>query len=347
MEWKASWLAETPDGSDRWNAFVSEHDHATAYHTLAWKRAIESTFGYDPAYLLLTAEETDDTVAAVPGFDVPELLGTSIKNPFCEYGFPLIAPGADASRILEIIRELTSRRRAVILKDCPFSGVGGYSETGYGGVKTGMTHRLGVDTDFERLREDVFNYTLRKRTRRSGENDVTIEEGEDINIYYSLYVNTMARLGSPQFPLSFFESLRDEFDTDFHYHVAKKSNEVVAGLVALSQNSTLYLVSNAMDRTIEGHSFNSNLYLSVIEQACNTEYETVDFGRTEPDTGVDRFKSQFGGTVLPLVSFVAPARYAHRASISGYKRLAPITRMLSPVLTHPSIGPKLKRRIHE
>lgn len=344
---EASRLADTPDGADRWTAFVSAHDRATAYHTLAWKRTIESAFGYESRYLLVTADDTEDVIAVVPGFDVPEILGTSVKNPFCEYGFPLIAPGVETSRVLETIRECTSRRRAIILKDCPFSGVSGYSETGYAGVETGVTHRLDVDTDFERLREDVFDDTLRRTARRSGEHDVTIEEGDDLEAYYSLYVATMRRLGSPQFPISFFEALRDEFGTDFHYHVAEKSDKLVAGLVALSQNGTLYLLSNAWDRTGDPYSFNSHLYLSVIEQACDTGFETVDFGRTEPDTGVDQFKSHFGGTVLPLVSFVAPPRHAGRASVSGYKRLAPITRLLSPIVTQQSIGPKLKRRIHE
>lgn len=342
-----SWLAETANGSERWQTFVDAHDQATAYHTLAWKRAIESTFGYDPAYLLVTAADTGDTIAAVPGFDLPEILGTSRKNPFCEYGFPLIAPSADTRRVLDTIRACTGGRHAVILKDCPFSGVSGYSETGYAGVETGVTHRLDVDTDFDRLREDVFDDTLRRTIRRSEESDITIREGEDLESYYQLYVATMRRLGSPQFPISFFESLRDEFGPDFHYHVVKKSGNVVAGLVALSQNRTLHLFSNAWNRSGDEHSFNSELYTSAIKQCCEERYETVDFGRTEPDTGVDQFKSHFGGTVLPLVSFVAPIRHAHRASVSQYKQLAPVTRLLSPILTHQSIGPKLKRRIHE
>jgi len=339
-------LTETRDGHSRWTEFVSARDLATPYHTLAWKRAIEQTFEYEPAYLLVTDEEYG-VVGAVPGFELPETVGTSLKNPFCEYGFPLVAPGVDTRAVLEAVRDHTGGRRAVILKDCPFSGVKGYSTTGYGGVETGITHRLDVDIQFERLYEDVFGDSLCRTVSRAQETDAAVVESDDVERYYPIYVETMRRLGSPQFPASFFESLQAAFGEDFHCHLATVDGKAVAGLVVLSQDDELYILSNAAVRRPDEPSYNTLLYASVVEQACESDDAVVDFGRTEPGSGVDQFKSQFGGTTLPLVSFVSPPHRVNRASVSGYKRLAPITRLLSPLVTHPAVGPEIKRRIHE
>ncbi|WP_436932529.1 GNAT family N-acetyltransferase [Halosimplex halobium] len=330
----------------RWTEFVAAHDHATPYHTLAWKQAIKETFSYDPAYRLVTDAE-GSVVGAIPGFKLPETVGTSLKNPFCEYGFPLVASGVDPREVLEAVGGNVGGTRVAIIKDCPFSGVAGYSAAGYGGVETGITHRLDVSVEFDRLLEDVFDDSLRRTVDRKGEVDAIIEQSDDVAAYYPVYVETMQRLGSPQFPAGFFESLRDAFGADFHYYTATIDGETVGGLIVLTGGDGRYILSNAAVRQSGAPSYNALLYASAVEKACETDCRVIDFGRSEPGSGVDQFKSQFGGTTFRLVSFVTPSRHVGRADVSGYKRLAPITRMLSPVITHPAVGPELKRRIHE
>jgi len=339
-------LGETEAGHVRWSEFVTAHDSATPYHSLAWKQTIEDTFGYDPAYRLVT-ESGGNVVGAVPGFELPEMVGTSLKNPFCEYGFPLVASMVDPRKVLEAIGDHIGGTCAAIVKDCSFSGVAGYSAEGYGGVETGVTHRLDVSVEFHRLLEDVFDDSLRRTVDHADDVDATIKRSDDIAAYYPVYVETMQRLGSPQFPPGFFESLRNTFGSDFHYHAATVDGETVGGLVSLARGDEWYVLSNAAVRQSSSPSYNALLYASAVEEGCETDCAIVDFGRSEPGSGVDRFKSQFGGTTFRLVSFVKPPRYVGRADVSGYKRLAPVTRMLSPVITHPMVGPELKRRIHE
>lgn len=340
-------LDARPDRVDEWRRLVSGHELTTPYHTLAWKRSIEQAFGYEPAYRLVLDRTTGDAVAAVPGFETPERLATSLKNPFCEFGFPLIVDGVEPTAVLDTVKRDARARQRVVIKECPFSGVRGYRETGYGGIETGVTHRVPVDLRFERLQKDVLANSLTRRARIGRERGVVVRTGEDLDTYHRLYRDTMARLGSPQFPVEFFQSLRSEFGDAFHYHVAETDDGPVAGLVSLSEGGSLHLLSNASVRRSDGVSPNPLLYLSVLEMACDTEYNIVDFGRTEPESGVDEFKSLFNGKVLPLVAFVAPPRHTRSASVSGYKRLAPLSRLASPVITHPAVGPRLKRRIHE
>jgi CelD/BcsL family acetyltransferase involved in cellulose biosynthesis len=342
-------LDDRTDGVDRWRRLVSGHDLATPYHTLAWKRSVERTFGYDQAYCRVVDTATGEDVAAVPGFETPETFATSLTNPFCEYGYPLLADGADPGPVLDALRRDAGPRERVLLKESPLSGVTGYREAGYGGIETGVTHRVPADAEFERLRADVLADSLTRRARRARQEGVVVRPGEDLDAFHRVYRETMARHGSPQFPVEFFRSLRSAFGDAFHYHVAETEDGdgPVAGLISLSADDSLHLLINGAVRRTDRVSPNPLLYLSVLESACGGSYDVVDFGRTEPGSGVDEFKSLFDGAVLPLVTFVAPPRHVGTASVSGYKRLAPLARLATPVITHPSVGPRLKRRIHE
>jgi len=337
--------------ADRWRAVVADHDRATPFHTLAWRRVIKRTFDYEPAHRLVLDADTDKPIAAVPGFETPETLGATYKNPFCEYGYPLLAEGVqsdgDAVGVLDAIAADSRDGVAVVVKECPVSSITGYYEAEYGGIETGVTHRVSTDLAFGRLRGDVVDKSLRRRARLAREEGLVVRPSADLDAYYERYRETMERLGSPQFPQDFFRALRSAFGESFHYHVVEADGRVVAGLISLSCGDSWHLLSNASERRPNAVSPNPLLYLSMLESACEGDTDVVDFGRTEPESGVDRFKSLFNGSVHPLVSFVAPPRKAKVASVSGYKRLAPLTRLVSPLITHPAVGPRLKRRIHE
>lgn len=331
---------------EEWAAFIGNHPVATVFHTLAWKRTLERVFEYEPRYVLVF--EDGEVVAAMPGFRVPELGGYSVVNPFCEYGFPLVAEGTDLTTVLDALADGIGRGGALILKECPFSDGRGYSQTGFGGVQTGITFRLALNVPFDRIQDDVFDPTLRTDLRRADEMVTVTDPGIDgLGHFYSLYLRTMRRFGSPQFPRSFFHELADQFGTSFSLRLAEIDGEVVAGLVSLEWGDICYLWSNGTNAAYWGEKPNHLLFADVIKRACDRGDDVVDFGRTEVGTGVYRFKSRFGATEYPTVSFVTPPRRIARASVSGYKRLEPVTRVLNSVITHPSVGPKLKRFIHE
>lgn len=336
----------TEDGLDaRWDSFVSTHDRATPYHTLAWRRALEQVFGYEPDFRLVV-DERDEVVAAVPGFRTSDLVGHTVVNPFCEYGYPLLAEGADPEPVLEALRPESSRVTRIV-KESPLSAVSGYRPAGYGGIQTGVTHRVDVSVAFEQLSENLLADSLSRRARLAREADLSVDDDGDLEQYHRLYRETMARLGSPQFPPSFFPTLKREFGDAFRYWAATVDGDTVGGVVGLAHGDTLCLLSNAAVRDADHVSPNPLLYLSILSAACSGDRTVVDFGRTEPGSGVDEFKSLFDGRVLPLVSFVTPPRAVESASVSGYKRLAPVARLASPVITHPAVGPRLKRVIHE
>lgn len=325
---------------------LKNHPDATPFHTLAWRQAVDRSFDYTPSYRVFFAADTTDIVAAVPGFQVPELVGTSFKNPFCEYGYPLILDSGLTDAVLSAITQDEGWFDTTVLKDAGFTGISGYAQAGFGAIETGVTYRLPIGTDTERIRKTAFDAELRRKIRRAEEAGLRANESNDLDAFYRLYLRTMQRLGSPQFPKKFFEALFEAFGSSCRLWVVT-DEEPIAGVLSLIHNGTCFLLVNGSDPDRFGEFPNHLLYASFIEELAEEHISVIDFGRSEPGSGVAHFKEEYGAISHRLASFVTPARRVNRADVSGYKKLAPVTRLASPLITHPSIGPRLKELVHE
>ncbi|RRJ31826.1 lipid II:glycine glycyltransferase FemX [Halocatena pleomorpha] len=330
-----------PDRTPEWQTFVETHPDATVFHTAEWLHAIETVFGYEPRHVLLTDGGT--VRALVPGFVVFEGFGWSVLNPFCEYGFPLIGEGTMDAAVLSALQRTDDTR---VVKDVSWSGVSGYTTTDFGGVPTGSSIRLSIDRSFTVLWETVFDKDVRRCVRTARDHGVSVTDGT-VDEFYPLYLETMRRLGSPQFPERFFASLADAFRESVAILLARHDGEPIAGVFLFEWGDATIIWTPASKRTHWDYRPNHLLYLEAIERACQANRSVVDFGRSRRGSSVHGFKAQFGGVGYPLMSFVTPPHRAGRASLDGYGRLSAVTPYLAPVITNPSVGTRLKRFIHE
>jgi len=332
--------------ADDWRGFVDDHPAATVFHSWGWLTAVDSSFGYDSNHFLVTETGGSEVVAAVPGFSIRGLGGATIVNPFCEYGFPLVAEDVDTAGVLRALAADVSPLGARVLKDAGWTGLAGYNAVGYGAVRTGEVIRLDTTRAFDEVRERSVSAEGRRCLRTASEAGVTVRPGT-VDEYYPLYLETMQRLGSPQFPESFFLDLAAELGDDCTVLCAERAGETVGGVLLLDFGGVRMVWSNASLQSAWEHRPNHRLYAAAIEDACLGDIDTVDFGRSRPGTGVHDFKRQFGGEASPLASFVTPPHRSGRASLEGYGAAASIAERFSPVLTNPVVGPRLKRFIHE
>lgn len=330
-----------PDRSPEWGAFLETHPDATVFHTADWLRTVETVFGYKPNHVLLTS--AGEIRALVPGFVVFEGLGRSVLNPFCEYGFPLIKEETTDAAVLSALQNTSETR---IVKDAGWSGVSGYNTAGYGGVPTGSSIRLSLNQPFDLLWETVFEKDVRRCVRTARDHGVSVTDGT-VEEFYPLYLETMRRLGSPQFPKRFFASLADALGESVGILLAQHNGDIIAGVFLFEWGDTTIIWTPASKRAHWDHRPNQLLYVEAIERACTAGRSVVDFGRSRRGSSVHGFKSQFGGFDHPLTSFVTPPHRTGRASLDGYGRLSGITPHLAPLITHPTVGPTLKQLIHE
>src|SRR5699024_7037715 len=118
-----------------------------------------------------------------------------------------------------------------------WSGVNGYNAAVYGGVSTGSVIRLALDRSFETLRESAFDRDVRRCVRTARDDGVRIVDG-GIAEFYPLYLDTMRRLGSPQFPERFFTALVDELGKSVTILLAERAGEPIAGVLLFEWGGT-------------------------------------------------------------------------------------------------------------
>jgi len=330
---------------DRWKAVVDDHPSSTVFHSWAWLSAVESAFRYKPAHRLVYETGGSEPVGAVPGFSIPSVSGRTIVNPFCEYGFPLVVDAVETTPVLRALGATVGTLGARVLKDAGWSSVSGYNQAGYGAVRTGEVIRLDTTRQYEAVRESSFTGEARRCVRLASE-ELTVRPGS-VEEYYPLYLDTMRRLGSPQFPEAFWRDLAAELGDGLTVFIAERDGEPIGGILLVDFGGVRMIWSNASRQDSWETHPNHLLYATAIEDACLTDIETVDFGRSRPGTGVHDFKGQFGGRRSPLASFVTPPHRSGRASLEGYGRAAAVAERFSPVITNPIVGPQLKRFIHE
>lgn len=328
-----------------WRYVVNEHPASTVFHSLSWKETIDQTFSYRPAHVLILDGDSEP-IGVVPLFRIRGVIGTTRVNPFCEYGYPLF----EAGRSREVLKKLSANTQAfgtMILKEHEQSGNIGYTTNMYGGEITGVTFRIPTTVSFESLKRKAFNRDLRTSLKNAEDAGLKLIEKNNISEYYSLYLETMRRLGSPPFTRQFFEKLSTNFGENCSILTVTDSGRTIAGALTLNHGATTYIVSNASDPNHWEKHPNEYVYSRIIKRACEENINVVDFGRTEPNSSLFGFKEKFGGSPTRLMSMVFPPSRSTKASVSGYKRLKPITKILAPIVSRPDFGGKLKEWIHE
>jgi len=335
----------TPERETDWKRLVESVPDSTVFHTLGWYRAVAESFRYRPAHQLVYGSASECPIAAVPGFLVPEPTGVSVVNPFCEYGFPLVHTKYDEQAVLACLAsETTSPFGARILKDAQWTGHAEYPIPEYGGTRTGYTVR--VPTDGPEDPSERFDDDVHRGVRIARENGVTVEPA-DPEALYPRYLETMRRLGSPPFPEQFFVALGEHLPDSAITLLARIDDEVVAGVLLFEWGDATMVWANASNPAYWDAKPNHLLYARSINRAVKQGRRVVDLGRTRSESGVAEFKAKFGGTRSSLASLVAPPHRQSRASLESYTDLQALTKRLSLIVGHRTVGPLLKEAIHE
>lgn len=331
-------------GRDAWKSFVNGTKHATPFHTLHWKDAVDGSFRYIPKYRVLV--ESGTVLGVFPRFKVHGIFGSELVQPFCEYSYPLLDPGINNTDFLHKVGELASWPDTEIIKEGFQSRNTGYYEADFAGVETGVTFRLQAEGGYDNIKQNKFDPEVRRCISSSLSQGVQVIEVDSTDEYYQLYVDTMKRLASPPFHKKFYDELKSSFGDDCKILLATIDGNPIAGVLTLSADDEGIIWSSASNKDHWDKYPNHLLYARAIEILCE-RHKIIDFGRTEVGSGVYKFKKQFGGEEHKLVSMVAPPRRRNRASVSQYRHAEPVVKKLRSVITHEKIGPAIKEFIHE
>lgn len=301
-----------PEAEPLWEQYVAGHPQGTLFHRLVWRDAVSQSFGHESQYL--TAWRGDRLVGVFPLMRVDSHLAGVIlvSVPYGVYGGTLADDEEVHQALLEKAQRNASRQRVQWIdirsvepawKDLPV-------------VRRYVTFRKHLPTNPEEVLGGLPR-KARAAARQARERfglTARFDDG-DLPQVWSLYSQSMRRLGSLNYPPEFFDLLMDKTITGLDTraqdprarrpgHLVQlvfKGGQSIAGLMSLIYGETLMPYFSGVDERYEYCHPSNFLYLSLMEKSVELGCRSFDFGRSRIDnSGSYNFKRYQGFEPMPL-----------------------------------------------
>ena len=194
---------------------------------------------------------------------------------------------------------------------------------------------------------------IRKRTRSyaraARKAGFEVEVGRDLDAFYEVYLETMARRGSPPFGRAFFASILAAFGADAEIAVVRRGREVAAADLLVRDRRTQYSLFAGSCAALHRHRPNDMLVHAELMRACALDLERFDLGRSPAASSALNFKRGFGGQVVPLsYSYLLRGRRglpARNPEVFPWNAIGQVWSRL-PRAIAGRLGPRLVRNLH-
>jgi FemAB-related protein (PEP-CTERM system-associated) len=332
-----------PADRARWDAFVLACPDASFFHRAGWQRVTERAFGH-PTWFLYA--ESDGVLRGVlPLAQVRSTLfgNTLCSLPFCVYGGIAATDQAAADALDRAAQSLAAKLRVDHLE---------------------YRHRRASHPGW--LHKELY-YTFRKPLLATPEQNLLaiprkqramVRKGiaagltsvidNDPGRFFSVYADSVHRLGTPVFSPRYFQLLQEEFGADCEILCVQRQAETVCGVLSFHFRGEIlpyYGGGGAAARVLAGNDF---MYWEVMRRACERGSTLFDFGRSKAGTGAFDFKKNWGFPPEPL----SYEYQLHRArQLADHQPLNPKYRLFIklwqrlPLRVANALGPTLVRQL--
>ncbi len=279
-----------------WDDYVKAHADGTFFHLIGWKNVIEKSFGHPCFYL--TAIEDKQIVGVVPLVEVKSALfgHALVSTPFCVYG-GILADNEDVHRALEKEACQLAEKLHVDYLELRYKSAQPSSLLLKQAHSTfGCDLPEGADLILAQVKKKQ-----RAVIRHSMKNELTAEQGTDVEAFYHLLSQSYRNLGTPIFSKKYFKNLMDEFGDDADILVVNNAegapSTAVMNFYFNQQVLPYYGGGDADSRFIKSADF---MYYQVMCLAQEKGCTRFDFGRSKNDSGPYKYKKNWGMEPEPL-----------------------------------------------
>lgn len=282
-----------------WDAYVSAHPRASAYHLAAAVNVGPQVFGLR-AFFLSARDVAGKIVGVLPLVEQSSLVFGRflVSVPFFTYGGVLADDDAVAVQLARAASDLAQSRRAahVELRHIePIEGLG----LGERLDKVSMVLDL---PETEDTLSKKLGSKLRSQIRRADREQIEVLWGgvELVKDFYTVFASTMHELGTPVYPRRFFETFCRSLPELSRVLVVKSNGVVHAASIVIRHGARLEVPWAAATAHAKRNSINMRLYWEMLSFAVRGSARQFDFGRSTVDAGTYRFKAQWGAQPMQL-----------------------------------------------
>lgn len=292
--------------AEAWDRYVLDHPFGTIFHTTAWQRAVETTFGHAPRHLL--ARRDGRVVGVLPLTRVNSLLtGRALVSVPYAVGGGAITNDDDVARALltsaiqcagdDGAARIDLRSEVAVFDD--LSPIDGYV-----GFRRALPARsCDVLASLPRKQRAVVRHA-RRRYR------LTVVEGDEhLDTLWHLYSVNMRRLGSINYPIRFFRAIVEETPGQHRISIVMGGGNyggypggtALAGLLSLRFNDVVMPYFHGCVSAARECGASHLAYCELMEWAVANGCRIFDFGRSRRDNvGSYEFKRLMGFEPRPL-----------------------------------------------
>lgn len=298
-----------------WREFCDSGPEATVFHRPEWFDAVARALGHETH--LLVAESPiagssggRELVGLLPLTDVRSCLTGRrlISAAYGTSGGVVARDAAVARRLVESAEDLALRLAASLVEI--------RSPAEYAADWHVDRRYVEFARDLPADLADLDAWLPRKaraaaRQAREREGLIVRHAAADLDLVWDLYSRSMRRLGSINYPRSFFHELARTLGPRLWTTTVWRGPRPVAGVVSISDRETIRPYFSGLDERLRCTGCANYLYRAVVERAVAERHTRFDFGRTRRDnTGAFEFKKNQGFAPRPVEyrRFVPPGR---------------------------------------
>ncbi len=326
-----------------WERFVSQFPAATPLHSTKWMKCLESVFGYKP--LPLCAYRGDEIVGVLPLFHIKNFVEGSVlvSSPFAVYGGPCAIDDQSRDALIEAAA-VEARKMQVDHLELRFEKAPELRDFHANTLYVAFRGKLIANADdmMKALPRDT-RYMIRKSLK----SEMHVRHGREyLRAFYELFCLSMQKLGTPVFPLRWFESLFDAFGHAIHLMMVYKNDEPVTGVISFTYGDTVAPYYAGAGPSANKYSGNNFMYWELMKWAAERGLRRFDFGRSKRGTGAYSFKCGWGMEEIPLEYRIMLVRRTEVPNFSPLNpKIAAVSRVWQklPLPVTKLIGPRVVR----
>lgn len=318
-------------GGETWDSFIASSVNPSVFQTSVWGEVVE-TLGQKPYRISVTDDKGHLTAAAllVRRRTNSILTRLGLNRGLVSWG-PVANDENSLRSLLEALREEAKKRglSEIQITNDVFEGPV-FLDSGFSRIKTQLDHEIVVD--LARSKEDIWNALdkdCRSAIRKAERDDIQVSEGSSDD-FYDLYLCTRKRLNARVTPKSFFKAIEELMVRKgmATFLIGRLGDQNVAAMIMLHFGGVAWYYEGASDEKFWNYRPNNLLQWKAMELAIEKKARLYNMTQaTSPENknslvyGLYLFKSQFGGELRPLRSFIFRTR-KHKYLGNAVYRLA-------------------------
>jgi CelD/BcsL family acetyltransferase involved in cellulose biosynthesis len=288
-----------PISDPAWLALIEDSGSATIFHHPEWLRLLRSQYGYSLSACCV--EEEGEIEAGIPIARIESrLTGRRLVSlPFSDVCPPVLSPGAKPTALDALGAALAEERRRTGL-DLTVHGPlpnapGAFVQRRF------FHHVLPLSGDPATVESRYSKSQVKRGIKKALREGLRAERRTDIaalDAFYALHLKTRRKLGAPTQPKRFIRRFERLFDAGLGFVVlVLDDGRPIAAAVFLTYNGTVTYKYGASDVRALGKRPNNLLFSEAIRWACESGFQTLDFGRTDVENeGLRAFKRSWGAS---------------------------------------------------